>query len=227
MTDGILDQPAKYERAKTAERTRRGKLRKAREGKVIAGGTANYGFRYNTARDGYEVDETAMSVVRRVFRMVGAEGASLHVVKRTLERVRVPAPKGGPYWNRSFLRSVILEDVYKPHTLEEVVVLVAPEVAARLDESERHGVWWFNRSRAVVNHGRECHRTFIEKPREEWVAVPIADAGVPREWVVAAREAIKDNYRPKSKDHRYWELTGGILFCGECGPDSFSTRLGE
>src|SRR5215210_6807068 len=31
LTDGILDQLAKYERAKTAERTRRGKMRKARE----------------------------------------------------------------------------------------------------------------------------------------------------------------------------------------------------
>src|SRR5215213_3172946 len=37
LTDGILDQLAKFERAKTAERTRRGKLRRAREGKVIAG----------------------------------------------------------------------------------------------------------------------------------------------------------------------------------------------
>ena len=35
LTDGILDQLAKYERAKTAERTRRGKLRKAREGNIV------------------------------------------------------------------------------------------------------------------------------------------------------------------------------------------------
>ena len=35
LTDGILGQLAKFERAKTAERTRRGKLRKAREGKVV------------------------------------------------------------------------------------------------------------------------------------------------------------------------------------------------
>src|SRR5215217_8134455 len=34
LTDGILDQLAKFERAKTAERSRRGKLRKAREGKI-------------------------------------------------------------------------------------------------------------------------------------------------------------------------------------------------
>ena len=33
LTDGILDQLAKYERAKVVERSRRGKLRKAREGR--------------------------------------------------------------------------------------------------------------------------------------------------------------------------------------------------
>src|SRR5215204_2701885 len=34
LTDGILDQLAKFERAKITERTRRGKLQKARSGKV-------------------------------------------------------------------------------------------------------------------------------------------------------------------------------------------------
>ncbi len=37
LTDGILDQLAKFERAKTAERSRRGMLRKVREGKIVAG----------------------------------------------------------------------------------------------------------------------------------------------------------------------------------------------
>src|SRR5215204_4280730 len=36
LTDSILDQLAKFERAKIAERTRRGKLQKAREGKIVA-----------------------------------------------------------------------------------------------------------------------------------------------------------------------------------------------
>src|SRR5688572_11498768 len=49
LTDGILDQLAKYERAKTAERTRRGKLRKAKQGKIIAGRRPNYGFKFNRA----------------------------------------------------------------------------------------------------------------------------------------------------------------------------------
>ena len=76
LTDGILDQLSKYERAKIAERSRRGKLRKAREGKVhdgkvLAGGSANFGFRYNASRDGYVVDEDAMRTTARIFRMVG------------------------------------------------------------------------------------------------------------------------------------------------------------
>ena len=36
LTDGILDQLAKFERAKIAERTRRGKRRMASEGKIVA-----------------------------------------------------------------------------------------------------------------------------------------------------------------------------------------------
>src|SRR3954470_1461166 len=50
---GIQDQFAEYERAKTAERSRRGKLRKAREGKIIANNSVDYGFQYNVAHDGY------------------------------------------------------------------------------------------------------------------------------------------------------------------------------
>src|ERR687897_2764733 len=56
LTDGILDQLAKFERAKLAERSRRGKMRKAREGNVGVT-TPKYGFRYNEARDGLVVHE--------------------------------------------------------------------------------------------------------------------------------------------------------------------------
>src|SRR4051794_28241961 len=77
LTDGILDQLSKFERAKTAERSRRGKLRKAREGKVLAVYRPPYGFRYNDARDNYLIDEESMRIIARIFRMVGAEGYTM------------------------------------------------------------------------------------------------------------------------------------------------------
>src|SRR5919199_5984407 len=85
LMDSVFDQFAKFERAKTAERSRRGKLRKAREGKIIATNKINYGFRYTEDREGYEVHEDHMAVVRRIFCMIGAEGSPLYAAKKTLE----------------------------------------------------------------------------------------------------------------------------------------------
>ena len=73
LTDGILDQLAKFERAKTAERSRRGKQRKVREGKILRGRKPPYGFRYNASGDGLVPNESEMVVIERIFRMA-AEG---------------------------------------------------------------------------------------------------------------------------------------------------------
>src|ERR687897_162270 len=86
LMDGVFDQFAKFERAKTAERTRRGKLRKAQEGKIVAGRRPDFGFMYNAARDNYVVDAEQMQLVKRIFYMVSGEGYSIHGVKRAFER---------------------------------------------------------------------------------------------------------------------------------------------
>src|SRR5215213_4436612 len=78
LMDGVFDQFAKFERAKTAERTRRGRLRRAKEGKIVPGSLPDYGFRFNSARDNYEVDEEIMGIVRRMFYLVGVEGVPMY-----------------------------------------------------------------------------------------------------------------------------------------------------
>jgi site-specific DNA recombinase len=232
LTDGILDQLAKYERAKMTERTRRGKLKKAREGKVIATNRPHYGFRYNDTRDNYVVVEAEMRVVERIFRMVGEEGATLYRVKRTLEREDVPSPNGKRTWGKFFIRECIKDDTYRAHTHQELEALVekgqlAPEVAARLDPAKRYGIWWFNRHRTTTTQvavqdgeGRKHYRrrtTYAPKPEAEWIAVPVPDAGIPRGWVDAAREYLANTKKPSKNGGRSWELSGGIARCAECG----------
>jgi site-specific DNA recombinase len=226
LADGIMDQLAKFERAKIAERTRRGKLRKAREGKVVGTHAPRYGFKFNATKDAYEVNESEMEVVRRIFYMVGAEGASLRAVAKTLEGEGVPTPKRAKHWNRSFFRACIWDDVYKPHTFEEVKAAVTPEVAARLEADKSYGLWCFNRLGHKVQQvsepsgdGRRYRKAhdWYQKPREEWIAVPVPDSGIPREVVEAARAAIEGNRTPARAGRRFWELTGGISRCGECG----------
>src|SRR5215213_5412961 len=99
LTDGIIDQIAKFERAKTAERTRRGRLRKAREGKIVAiGGHATYGFKNNALRDGYIVEEKTMPTVGRVFTWSARSGCRSTVSsvlwKPTVSRHRTVADSG-------------------------------------------------------------------------------------------------------------------------------------
>jgi site-specific DNA recombinase len=241
LTDGILDQLAKFERAKTAERTRRGKLRKAREGKVVGTHAARYGFKFNATKDAYEINEAEMAVVRRIFYMIGAEGESLRAVSNTFEREGLPTPKRAKHWNRSFFRACIRDDVYRPHSFEEVRAVVAPAVAARLDPDRSYGLWWFNRLGHKVRQvsepsadGRRYRKThdWYQKPKEEWIAVPVPDSGIPREVVEAGRAAIEGNRRPARAGRRFWELTGGIARCGECGwtmcaTHSTSTKRGR
>ncbi len=90
LTDGILDQLAKFERAKLAERSRRGKMRKAKEGHVGVT-TPKYGFRYNEARDGLIVCEPEMKVVEKVFRMA-AEGLGVTAIRTRLRSEGIPSP---------------------------------------------------------------------------------------------------------------------------------------
>jgi site-specific DNA recombinase len=224
LTDGILDQLAKYERAKLGERTRRGKLRKAREGKLLRNSRAHYGFKYDESGEGYVVDEAEMLVVRRIFQLV-SEGETLHGVKRALELEGAPAPEGGRYWGASFLRTLVLEDVYRPHTYAEIEALVFPAVAARLDESENYGIFWSNRTRTTRKrvsetgpNGREYRwRYSVRKiPKQQWIAIPVPDAGLSREVVDTAREMVRDNIRSTNKGRRFFEL-GGMLYCGGCG----------
>ena len=208
---GIQDQVAKYERVLITERTRRGKLRRAKEGKVVPAGSPPYGFVYDKTLGNYRVDQPTMRVVRRIFELA-ANGTSLHRIRKTFENEAIPTANGSRYWNVNSIRRAILHDAYRAHTYDEIEPLVSPEVAAKLDPEKRYGVSWYNKR---ASHGPSSKRLRgAEKPREDWIAVPIPDAGIPPEWVDAARANLKGD-RPSKANHRFWELSGHVV-C-KCG----------
>ena len=214
---------SKGERLKIAERTRRGRRQKSKQGLLVAPSTLPYGFRLNEARDAYLVDEERMATVRRIFQMV-ADGVGLHTVKRALETEAVPAPSGGTRWSRTTLRDFLRKDAYFPHTFAEVSALVPPGVAARLDEDKEYGVAWSGRH-DWKTLGRERRgdgtyrdvREHNEKPREEWLALPVPHSGIPREVAERARRNTELRLPTQKAGHRVWELTGGFASCAECG----------
>jgi site-specific DNA recombinase len=226
LTLGLLDELAKFERAKTRERTMRGKLQRAREGRIVFGGQrSQYGFRPDAERLGYEVHEPEMGVVRRVFREV-AGGGSLHGLCRALDRDGVPTPNGRGRWATKTLRSIVLDSAYEAHTAEELDRLAEGgqmSAAVRARAPEGCGVWYYNRRRTRRTKvpreggGYRTKTRVEERPPSDWIAVPVPTSGVPRDHAEAARAALAHNSKPVSNSWgRTWELSGGLFRC-TCG----------
>jgi site-specific DNA recombinase len=77
-----------------------------------------------------------------------------------------------------------------------------------------YGIWYYNRRETLKSRtGKKVRK----KPRDQWIAVPVPDAGVPLETVLSARNAIENNEKASTRSNRAWELSGGIIRCGECG----------
>jgi site-specific DNA recombinase len=178
LGDNILGVIAAWERKKIAERMNRGKRRKAKEGKVVAGPRPNYGFSSNDERDGYLVDEDKMVVVRRIFRMVGAEGMPLNAARCTLEKEGIATPSGRRTWSRQYLRGCVYDDTYLSHTHEEISQLVSPEVAATLDPSRNYGVWWYGKERHIYAQRREVASDGTPRYRKVKRSVPAPQRSV-------------------------------------------------
>jgi site-specific DNA recombinase len=224
LANGILDQIAKFERAKMAERTRRGRMRKAREGKNLRSPQPPIGFRYEEKGDGLVIHEPEMLIVKKVFEMAAA-GHGLRAIQDRLYSAGMATRKGNPVWDHRMLRRMVSNDIYKPHTYDEFAKLVTPEVARRLDQNEEYGVRWHNRykitehtvSEADGNGGRRYRRrtTTALRPKDEWVALPVP-AYLPRSVVEQARAAMASN-RGADRKHlaREWELRG-LMRCS-CG----------
>jgi len=234
---GVL---SREEQRKRAERTRRGKLSKARRGQVLGSSPkARFGFSY--VRDGrgevvgYEVDEQEMAVVRRIFAMLDG-GASINAVQVALEADGVAAPRGGAIWSRDTVKKIVGQDAYRPHTPEELAALVEEglldrEVHAGLDPQGTYGIDYYGRTRSRYASARSKRRKVEPAPRSEWVAIPVslAGSGLERAKVERARRSIEGNRASAQVGDHTWELSRGFLFCADCGRAmvSFARRWPE
>lgn len=211
-----------WERRKFAERSQRNRLQKAKEGKILPSRLPNYGFAYNADKSGYVVNAETMPTVRRVFGLL-ANGATLYSVADALDSEGVPVPDHRPdkanKWSTKVLKRFVLDPVYEPHDRDDLDELVREGVLRR-EVADRApipcGVWFFNRrSTETVAKKRLGQST---RDRSAWVAVPVANAEIPRETVERARENVANNSKPAGgEDQRVWELSGGVMFCGSCG----------
>jgi site-specific DNA recombinase len=211
----VLDSFARFEKAKIRERTRRGKRRRALDGRIVATTFVNFGFRLAETRDAYVVDPEAMAVVKRIFEMVGKEGKGMHSVSGRLMKAGIRAPRGGRKWFPKVLRDIVLSDVYLARSYSEVASLVSEKVAATLDPNKRYGIWWYGKRRHKLVGPRKVKVS--EADPELKVPVPVPDCGLKPTLVLAARDSLASRRGTYVTDNvREWDLSGGFVLCSLC-----------
>jgi len=195
------------------------------KGKVIKGPKANFGFRFNETDDGLLIYESEMKIVEKIFRMA-ASGMGPKAMQTRLYAEGIPSPTGKAMWPHRILKvQMVLNDLYKPHTYDEIVPLVSPGVAAKLDPNKLYGIWWYNRRNVTKSYDSEVDgdngkryvtRTSVRtRDEKNWIAVPVP-AYLPRKLVDQARLMIESRTGLERKHRaRQWELKG-VLRCS-CG----------
>ena len=189
---------AEYERVKIAERYRRGKLYRARQGEVFWN-EIPYGYRRIPRRDSTPahlvVDDAQAEVVRQVFAWHADAGMTIRQITRRLTREGYPTPRGGEHWGETTVHRILRREAYL-------------------------GVLYYNCSVWTTVHssdGGAPRRKRIPRPEAERIAISIP-ALIDREVFERSqgRHERNQQFSPRNLHEEHW-LLRLLLRCGRCG----------
>jgi site-specific DNA recombinase len=197
---------AEYERAQIAERTRRGKMHRARAGDVSVLAGAPLGYRYvrktDTSAAYYEIIESEAQVVRRIFRLFTRESESIGAIARQLSEEGVPTRTGKRRWDRSTIWGILRNPAYMGRAaFGKTRIADRPKKVTR-PVRQRGGV----PARSAVE----------ERPQEEWIEIPVP-AIVNQSTFALAAEQLERNKRFAPRNTKEPTLLQGLLVCRRCG----------
>jgi site-specific DNA recombinase len=199
---------AEYERARLMERSRRGKLHRAREGSLSVLGHAPYGYRYVSAQEGdgqarYEIVVEEARVVRRVYEWLARDRLSIGEICRRLEQKKLLTPTGKTHWDRSTVHGMLKNPAYR-------------------------GMAAFGKTRAGPRRAKPRPQrgqpaqpkkpiSIYQVAREDWIEIPVP-AIVSESLYLAAQEQLEENRRrQRQRAGKSRFLLQGLLVCKHCG----------
>lgn len=199
---------AEMERINIAERMRKGKIHKAKSGKLV-GHHAPYGYKYHLksgTEDGYfEIYEPEAEIVRMIFRWVADEGYSMRRVVMRLYELGIKPPKGKrDSWAKS-------------------------SIARMLNRQDYIGISFYNRMEAVVPRNPMTHGKYKRvkkssrkaRPKTEWLEIPVPRI-IDDELFARAKQRMQENFLYGKRNKSYDYLLTGKVMCA-CG----AKRVGD
>ena len=193
----LLGAIAEYEKEKILERTRRGRIYKAKQ-KGFVGYIPPYGYNYakkSSKRDGYfSVNKEEARVVNLIFDLY-LRFQSINRVRKELTSRGIKPRKGGDKWCRSTIGDSLREEAYT-------------------------GQGYYGKRESVeTGNGKKYARRAKTgtrlREKDKWIPVkfpPIVDKDKFR----LAQEILSKRYKPFGKS-KYFYLLSGLIRCQNCG----------
>ena len=186
---------AEYERARIVERSRRGKLYWARQGRPVSG-RVPYGYRRLHDKDQppeMVVDPVTAPIVQQMFHWYAVDGLSDHRIVLHLNNMDTPPRRrNGPiFWHPGSVRTILINDAYL-------------------------GTWYANRYKNESRGGGMSRRQVV-RPREEWIPIPIP-ALIDPELFTKAQQIRESGIHmgPRILKNPETHLLRRLMVCGHC-----------
>jgi len=203
---------AEYERAQIAERSRRGKRHRAKQGSINVLGGAPYGYRYVRKSDSagarYEVIEAEAAVVRLVYDAYTVQGLSIGAIARLLNERQIPTRTRTARWERSTVWGMLRNPAYQGRAC-----------FGKTETRPRQRITRRTRQRpGPVSPNSAEH----ERPRQEWIEIAVP-ALVSEATFARAQEQLEQNRRHSLRRTIVPTLLQGMLVCECCGYTLYRT----
>jgi site-specific DNA recombinase len=202
---------AEYESTIIKDRTRRGKMSKAKRGVVITS-QAPYGFRYirkdekSAVHQKLIVDRQEFETVRLMIKWFVTERLSYRGIARRLQEMGIMTKKGKAKWSKSTIKGILSNSIYT-------------------------GKWYYNKRKREPSSTAKGYRRTVNnllrlRNKRDWIRI---DISIPDDLRIDDKlfkeiEGIRIERRKfyrKHPKHKY--LLSGLLFCAACQNRYLST----
>lgn len=182
-----------YEKTKIAERTRRGKLYRARRG-YLPVRIQPYGFTYlhrdESERGRLEVDQETAPIVASIYRWFTEERMTLRGIANRLQQQGVPTAGTAKHWYASVVRKMLSNPAYRGEVLFQTTERVKGSSGKKTSTRSRN--------------------------QADWISIPVSRIVSDDVWH-EAQGRLRQNREFARRNAKREYLLRGLLFCSDCG----------
>lgn len=209
---------AEYERAQIAERSRRGKKHKAKNGIVSVLSNAPYGYRYIKGTKElpayFEIIDREAAVVKFIFDLYVKERLSISQIREQLSNKQIRSPQGKSEWSRSTINNILSNTTYKG------IAYFGKKEKCEPDPMRLVG------RRARMKGRYRARKSYCARDKSEWIEIPVPVI-IDSEVFEFSQELSKKNKNLSIRNSRPGSLLQGLISCKECGYGFLGTVSGK